>query len=164
MLLDLRGIMDNPGSEITFEYEPDMTNVQAGSILQIKENPKIKGKVTNRAGVPVLNVPLDVICLCSCARCLKEFELPVSLQITAYLTEESETGLDTEYYFIIDNKIDLDEIIISEFLLNIDERILCFDNCPGLCAKCGFDLNNGSCDCKDDIDPRLAKLAELLED
>ena len=163
MLLDLRGIIDNPGSEIAFDYNPDMSDVHAGSIVHIKDIPKLTGNVINRAGVLILNAILDVICLCSCARCLKEFELPLNMHIKAYLTEESETGLDTEYYFITNSTIDLSEVIISEFLLNTDERILCIDDCPGLCAKCGFDLNKGSCDCKDEIDPRLARLAELLE-
>jgi uncharacterized protein len=78
--------------------------------------------------------------------------------------EESdvESGEDSDNYIIRDDKIDLNEIILSELLLNLDDRFFCKEDCAGLCQKCGFDLNNGSCDCKADIDPRLIKLAELL--
>ena len=162
MLLDLRGILDNPGSEVSFDYEPDMTDVVSGSIIEIKTAPRVIGKVSNRAGIITLTATVDVMCGCVCARCISEFETPLHMQITATLTEESEDESDTDCYIIHNDSIDLDEVIISELLLNIDERILCRDDCAGLCQKCGLDLNEGSCDCKDEIDPRLAKLAELL--
>ena len=42
--------------------------------------------------------------------------------------------------------------------------VLCREECAGLCARCGADLNAGPCDCTDDEgDPRWAALAELRE-
>ena len=162
MFLDLRGIMDNPGSEISFDYEPNMANVPFGSITHVKQSPGAKGKVVNRAGVITLTANVDAVCDCVCARCICEFELPLHKEITAYLTEESDDESETDCYIIQNDKIDLDEVLITEILLDIDERILCHDDCAGLCPICGQDLNSALCDCKDDIDPRLAKLAELL--
>jgi uncharacterized protein len=43
-------------------------------------------------------------------------------------------------------------------------RPLCREDCKGLCARCGNDLNAGPCDCGgDDIDPRWEALAALRE-
>ena len=43
-------------------------------------------------------------------------------------------------------------------------KILCSEDCKGLCPRCGADLNQGPCSCvKKDVDPRLAVLAKLLE-
>ena len=120
------------------------------------------GKVINRAGILTLTANVDAECKCVCARCLREFQLPLHMQITAYLTEETDDETQTDSYIIQNDEVYLDEVIISEMLLDIDERILCREDCAGLCSKCGFDLNDGICDCKDEIDPRLAKLAELL--
>jgi uncharacterized protein len=163
MLLDLRGIMDNPGSEVSFDYEPDMDDVPFGSINKIKESPRAIGKVTNKAGLIKLTANVDAICECSCARCVSDFEFPLHMQVGAYLTEEFENESETDCYIIKNDRIDLDEVIISELLLDIDERILCRDDCAGLCQICGANLNDGPCGCKKEIDPRLAKLQELLD-
>ena len=48
-------------------------------------------------------------------------------------------------------------------VLDLDERLLCREDCKGLCDKCGADLNEGPCSCKAEIDPRLAVLGQLLE-
>ena len=45
----------------------------------------------------------------------------------------------------------------------MDSRFLCREDCKGLCPKCGKDLNDGPCKCGEDQDPRLAVLAQLLE-
>ena len=44
-------------------------------------------------------------------------------------------------------------------------RVLCSEDCKGLCPKCGRDLNEGECGCDlKEPDPRLAVLAQLLHD
>jgi len=162
-ILDLREIIGVPGGVVSFDYEPDMEDVPFGSIVRIEKPSRAAGNVTNRAGVLTLTANVDAICDCVCARCLKEFQLPMHKQILAYLTERKDTEeAETDSYFLQGDKVDLDEILNTEFLLDVDERILCSDDCAGLCQKCGADLNSGSCGCKKDIDPRLAKLAELL--
>ena len=49
-------------------------------------------------------------------------------------------------------------------VLNAPQRSLCRPDCRGICPQCGTNLNTGSCDCdKEDIDPRLAPLRNLLK-
>jgi uncharacterized protein len=163
MLLDLREIIGVPGGKVAFDYEPDMEDVPFGSITRIKKPPRAAGNVMNRAGVLTLTANVDAICECICARCLKEFQLPMHKQITAYLTEGNDDAQDSDNYFFQGDEVDIDEIINTEFLLDIDERILCSEDCAGICSKCGTDLNNGTCDCKKETDPRWEKLAELLD-
>ena len=162
MLLCLREIIDVPGNKISFDYEPDLATVPSGSIIRINELPKARGNVSNSAGVLKLTANVDAVCLCACARCLKEFQMPLNLDISVFLTENIEDEEASDYYIIKNEQIDLDKIITSEILLNLDERLLCRDDCRGLCHKCGIDLNESSCSCKKEVDPRLAKLAQLL--
>ena len=58
----------------------------------------------------------------------------------------------------------VDELMQEVFLLEMDMKNLCSEDCKGLCSGCGADLNREPCRCKKEIDPRLAKLAQLLED
>jgi len=161
MLLDLREIIGVPGGKVSFEFEPDMSDVTLGSVIGI-EQPRAAGDVINRARVLNFSANVDAICKCICARCLKEFDYPVHKQITAILTEGGE-GENPDGYFLQGDKIDAGDIIRTEFILDLEERILCVDDCAGLCEDCGADLNDGPCLCKKKIDPRLAVLGQLLD-
>ena len=66
---------------------------------------------------------------------------------------------------LLDNdEVDLGEVARTAFILEMDTKNLCSPDCKGLCPGCGVDLNVEPCRCKKAVDPRLAKLAQLLED
>jgi len=163
MLLDLREIIEQPGGKVSFDYEPDITDIIGGPVITVKQPVRATGSVTNSAGVLTFTADTDVTCICSCARCLKEFEKPLLKHISVSLTEKG-IGESPDAYFIKGDKIDVGEIIVTELILDMEDRQLCFEECAGLCQKCGANLNEGKCDCKEDIDPRLAILSQLLEE
>jgi len=162
MLLDLREIIGVPGGREPFDYEPDMSDVPFGSIIRVKKPSRAAGSVTNSAGVLTFSAIVDAVCVCVCARCLSEFEYPVHKRIRAYITEGGE-GENPDGYPLQGDKSDINEIIVTEFVLDMDERLFCREDCAGLCEKCGSDLNDGPCTCKKQVDPRLAALEGLLE-
>ena len=163
MLLDLREIIGVPGGGVAFDFEPDLSDAVSGSIVRIKQPPRAAGSVINSAGALTLSAIVDAECICVCARCLKEFEYPVHQQVSVYLTEGDEEGEDPKVYFFQGDFIDAGDIILSEFMMEHDQRLVCREECAGLCEKCGADLNGGPCNCKDEIDPRLAVLGQLLD-
>ena len=163
MLLDLREIVGVPGGKVSFDYEPDLSGAAYGSVIAVKQPSRAAGNVHNRAGVLTFSANVDAVCECVCARCLGEFEYPVHKQILTYLSQGGEAGGDPDGYFFQGDSIDLDEIIVTEFILHMDQRILCREDCAGLCEMCGADLNDGPCSCKKQTDPRLKALGELLE-
>ena len=71
-----------------------------------------------------------------CSRCLREFEKPIVLDIK--LNYPLDKGL---------TYIDLDSDIREEIILDYPIRLLCGENCQGLCVKCGKNLNEGGCNC-----------------
>jgi uncharacterized protein len=107
----------------------------------------------------------------ACSRCLEPFELPVDapfdiryLPATAASSEAEreieEDDLETSYYR--DDQIDLNELMREQFYLALPMKPLCQENCRGLCAQCGTNLNAGSCECAPAWeDPRLAPLRNL---
>jgi len=163
MLLDLREIIGVPGGKVSFDFEPDMSDATSGSVSRIKKPARAAGNVINSAGVLTFSANVDAICVCICARCLKEFEHPVHRRISANLTEGGE-GENPDGYFLQGDKVDADEIVVTEFILDMDDTLLCSEDCAGLCQKCGSDLNNEPCKCKKEVDPRLAVLSQLLAD
>jgi uncharacterized protein len=58
--------------------------------------------------------------------------------------------------------IDVDEIVKEQILLAVPTRMLCREDCKGICPECGADRNTGECNCvTNDIDPRWAALKKL---
>lgn len=70
---------------------------------------------------------------------------------------------DSEFSVGEDAVLDLAPLIRDEVLIALDGGVLCRPDCKGLCPDCGANLNLTTCSCADEnIDPRLAKLKELL--
>ena len=82
--------------------------------------------------------------------------------VTELANEENED----EWVFPLEgDSADLDDIVRTVFVLNLDSKLLCKEDCKGICEKCGKNLNEGECGCpKREIDPRLSALADLLKD
>jgi uncharacterized protein len=106
-----------------------------------------------------------------CSRCLEPFTLPVQADFDLRYVpraenagegekEVEEDDLSTAFY---DNdEIDLGQLIMEQFQLALPMKPLCREDCKGLCAQCGTNLNAGACDCDSRWeDPRLAALKAL---
>ena len=86
--------------------------------------------------------------------------LPIdAVLVTELANEENED----EWVFTLEgDSADLDDIVRTIFVLNMDSKLLCSDDCKGMCCRCGKNLNEGPCSCEKEIDPRLAALKQLL--
>lgn len=164
MKLDLRDIIYIPGASVGFDYEPDLSDAAGGAVRDIIKPARAKGSIRNSAGVLLFEADVQARLLCACARCLKDLEVPVNLHITSTLTEGEQESDDPDVYLLEGDFADVDDIILSNFILSLDQRFLCSEDCKGLCQRCGADLNEGPCSCKAPIDPRLAALGQLLGD
>jgi len=111
----------------------------------------------------------------SCDRCLEEFEQELSGDLKLYFEIVSQGGLghlvdengnqdDSVRVFRSDMKvIDLTPDSRDILLLAIPLKTICSEDCKGICPRCGTDLNNSSCSCKNkEIDPRWEGLKKLL--
>ncbi len=105
---------------------------------------------------------LDTTFDAACSRCLAPIRQPLSFRIEEEYLPGAEEGA---FAITSDEEIDLSEAVRQYMLLAIPMKPLCRDDCAGLCATCGHNLNLGPCDCPPpSIDPRLAKLATLVSD
>jgi uncharacterized protein len=99
-----------------------------------------------------------------CVRCLVPFVLPLIVQfddLTFALPHAS--SKDCQYRISEDGGVEMGLALREQILLDIPLRALCRPDCRGLCSQCGQDLNNGTCDCREqEGDPRLAVLRDLL--
>lgn len=86
-----------------------------------------------------------------CDRCLKEVIKHFDKRFTASYYLFGNQGQEG-YYPYNNNSVDLTDAVKEEIVLNIPSRILCDENCKGLCPHCGINLNEAECNCKENAD------------
>jgi uncharacterized protein len=130
-------------------------------IFKDKEKFRLEGTVRTELELP-------------CSRCLEPFRFPVdasfeqrflpaSEMIGGHEREMQDEDIDISYYR--DDRIDLNELLREQFYLALPMKPLCRDDCKGLCAQCGTNLNTGACSCAAGWeDPRLAPLKGLMRE
>jgi uncharacterized protein len=164
MLLDLSKIIDMPGASIDFSVSLDLSDLEFGSCAPLKAPVTCEGTVRNTAGVLMtkgtIRAHLDAVC----DRCGEDYEEDLTYPLDVVLvTELADEDHEDEGIFPLEgNFADMDEIIRTVFILNMDTKFLCSDDCLGLCCGCGVNLNREKCRCKKEIDPRFAALQQLL--
>lgn len=165
MLLDLKPIMATPGDTIPFLESFDLSDLCYGVSYPVSEAVIAEGTVRNTAGVLVMKGTVRTRIHGICDRCAGEFQRDVSFPIDAVLVTElsSEEDEDENIFPLVGDCADLEEIVRTVFVLNLDSKLLCREDCKGICPRCGKSLNLGKCDCRKEPDPRLAALAQLLE-
>lgn len=165
MLLDLKPIMATPGDTIPFLESFDLSDLCYGVSYPVSEAVIAEGTVRNTAGVLVMKGTVRTRIHGVCDRCAGEFQRDVSFPIDAVLVTElsSEEDEDENIFPLVGDSADLEEIVRTVFVLNLDSKLLCREDCKGICPRCGKNLNLGKCDCRKEPDPRLAALVQLLE-
>ena len=99
-----------------------------------------------------------------CARCLE----PVNYRIVFEGERETEMKLlnedeDDEFFFIINKELHPDLLFIDELLIHWPIRVLCKEDCKGICSRCGTNLNKSVCNCEKEVpDPRMAAIKDIF--
>ena len=167
MTLDMRtmlkGLVDELKIEGSFSPEAPMG-------VRFEGEAHASGKITNEGGYMRLTLQVQVPYSGECARCLSAVSGVFDMSFERTVVNEgtlSDEQLDDnvdEYVVIVDGQLDLSEELHDALYLSFPMRLLCGENCEGLCPKCGKLRREGPCDCSErEIDPRLAILATLLD-
>ena len=165
MHLALAKIMDMPGEQVSFSTSVDLSDLRYGSSYPVSEPVLAGGTVRNTAGVLVMTGAIQTTIHGVCDRCADPFDREVNIPIDVVLVTElsNEDNEDERIFPLEGDSADLDDIVRTLFVLNLDSKLLCSPDCKGLCCRCGKNLNEGPCGCQKEIDPRFAALKQLLE-
>ena len=165
MLLGLRDIIHNPGASVAFSESVDLSDLQFGTCYPVSEPVVAVGAVRNTAEVLMMKGTITTRIHGVCDRCAADFTQDVEIPIDVVLVEEfSNEDSEDEWVFPLEaDAADLEDIVRTVFVLNMDSKLLCSPECKGLCCRCGKNLNDGPCGCQKELDPRFAALQQLLD-
>jgi uncharacterized protein len=104
-----------------------------------------------------------------CDRCLESFDRPVEDVFRRVFTTDPDfvdRKEDDDLVFLSPHTVELDFTVDARetLLLAVPMKVLCREDCRGLCPHCGANLNRESCTCvAEQVDPRWAALKDLFD-
>ena len=112
----------------------------------------------------LFELAFDVELAGPCMRCLEDAAVALAIRAREYQAIGAEASEETTTPYLVDDRFDLSAWARDAIALELPEKILCREECAGLCPGCGANLNVETCSCPPaELDPRLSKLAELRD-
>ncbi|SKC87144.1 YceD family protein [Maledivibacter halophilus] len=130
----------------------------------VKSSPiRVLGKIYKESDSIFIDASFSGKAVFQCSRCLKEFKSNISDNIEFYIPI-SENKVEDDSY-INGHLLNLKMVIEEALAFSLPMKVLCSEECKGLCPNCGQNLNIDECNCDiDDIDPRLEKLKHFFNE
>lgn len=164
MLLDLKPLFAGSRDTLSVEFEMDLSELEFLGVKPFRSPVAINGKIVSRAGIVESQLSCKVEYNGFCDRCLRPTAVTYVLPINRTIVVSLENEENDDITVVPDMQLDLDDFCYADIVMSLPTKVLCKDDCRGLCPDCGQDLNLGDCGCqKKEIDPRLAALADLLK-
>lgn len=149
MVINLKQLYNVIGERLAFDFIVDDEKLASVKGYAFSNPITVKGTVVNRAGVVLLDYKAEFTLRLSCDRCLAEFERDYSYDFSHTLVRALNSGGSEydEYIVTEEDKLDMDELAVMDCLLQLPSKMLCNEDCKGLCPVCGTNLNEKQCDC-----------------
>lgn len=167
MQIRLQELATMPDYRARFDYTIDLSKEEVGFEFPFRQPVRLEGEVSDDAGAITLSATVYAHVTTRCARCGKPVEYDKETDVEFLLVKElegEEEDLRDDVYLVESDVVELDDILISELILDMEMAVVCDEDCKGLCPKCGQNLNQGECGCVvKEVDPRLAVLQKFLD-
>jgi uncharacterized protein len=181
MFIDIHDLEIHP-LEFREDFSPDVidlgpdlrqrtTLTTKGRAELIREHGGHRGEVIDDIRVVAsMSAQIEI----NCARCLdpvlrdvqRDFDLlyrPIAT-VTEGADEVSVTQAEADIGFYRGDGLLLEDVLREQLLLAVPIKTVCNDDCRGLCAHCGKNLNQSACDCREErSDPRWDALKGLRD-
>ena len=169
MQINLTELFTRDGKELDVTAELDMTAFDApDGVYELTDRNPVRLHFTN-LGDRTLGVEgsAQFALLIPCSRCLEPVKVPFELDITRTLLmepsdkERAETLEEQPY--LQGYELDVDQLVCDELLLNLPMKVLCKEDCKGICNRCGANLNRTDCNCdRSSLDPRMSVIMDIF--
>ncbi len=115
----------------------------------------------------VISADTSLVIVIPCDRCLEDVDcsFDISINKAFRISKGNVVSEDEDISYIDEGELDVDRLLFDEILVSWPPKVLCKENCLGICPKCGTNLNVTKCDCnRGDLDPRMAKFQDVFKE
>lgn len=168
MLVNLTDVFTSEGKVVNKTIPLEMTQFhsKAGTFPITGKTP-VQLTMTNLGvGKALVEGTVNVTLQMACDRCLEDVSVAMELKFERELSSTDakdflpdDDNLDVQE----DSQLNIETLINNEILINLPDKVLCNENCKGICKQCGQNLNKGGCGCDDFVpDPRMAAIKDIF--
>jgi uncharacterized protein len=164
--LDVRRLGLRPGEELTDEHEIEIAPLELGGQRYVVAPARIPARLTvNRAANgTVFHLRFVAELHGPCYRCLEDAALVKPIDAREYQAEDPQGEEELASVYVTDDRLDVGAWARDSIVLDLPDKILCREDCAGLCPVCGKNLNREPHGHEgEETDPRWAGLAELRD-
>lgn len=170
MLINLTELFTRDGKEKIYTQELEMEKFRApDGVYDLVEAKPVRLHVMNAGDrTLVLDGSAELSLMIPCSRCLELVKIPFSLNLERTLdmkrTDEDRVKDLDEQPYLQGYNLDVDQLVRDELLLNLPMKVLCNEDCKGICNRCGANLNYETCDCdRSSLDPRMSVIQDIFK-
>ncbi len=163
MIIYIKNLKSDDSGYTSFELSENIKGIDSGGETINFSGPiNVKGIIERNEGTFLIKGEVQAKVILQCSRCLRTVKYPLN---TVFDQMYSETGDGEDVLLARGDRIELNKPVQESILLELPIKVLCKEECKGLCPICGVDRNVTQCDCKHErVDPRMQKLKKLLGD
>ena len=168
MIIDILKVVKSINKEVSQEVSIELTSFESrlGDFPILQKSPVVL-TITNQENKTLfIRGAVDVTLSIPCGRCLEEVPTQICFDIDKKLDINDSVLTDDEMEendYLIGFELDVDKLVYAEILVNWPMRVLCKEDCEGICNVCGANLNKGDCGCqRTELDPRMAAIQDIF--
>lgn len=153
MQIAVEKLLKDPGGALNRVFRPKPDELVVEGIEFSKKPIRVEIDLQNAGGVIIGKLQVACELAFECARCLERFGYGMqAVRQIEYVVnptpEKLEAELDGWFVSQYDGEtVVLDEDVRQMLILAIPMKLVCKEDCRGLCPKCGANLNDGACKC-----------------
>ncbi|MGN0452968.1 MAG: YceD family protein [Ruminococcus sp.] len=164
MIFDLKEVFEGEGVSKSLDFKLDLRDIAVDGVHPFSSEACVTATACNKTGIVSLSIKAEFVYSRPCDRCMKPLSETMTYTFSHRLVQSLYGDDDDDYIETPDYRLELEDLVTSDILLELPLKFLCSDGCKGLCPKCGQDLNEGNCSCgKRTVDPRLEVLRQLID-
>ena len=170
MLINLTELFSVDGKEKDYTCDIDINQLcTSKDAYDIVSRSPVKLHVRNLGDKKLLLTGnAEVTLQMPCDRCLEPVDIPFKLEFDEELdmskTESERTEDLDEQPYVSGYNLDVDRLLSNELLLNLPMKVLCREDCKGICNRCGANLNHTECSCdRSSPDTRMSVIQDLFQ-
>ncbi len=167
MRIDLSDIISSENKEMSKQAAIEMKafDSKLGQFPIVKSMPFVLTFTNENNKRLLIRGETEVTIAIPCDRCLEEVDKGFHLRMDKDIDltgSDDGRGME-ESNFMTGTNLDVDQLIFGEILVSWPMKVLCREDCKGICKRCGANLNEAECQCqKTEPDPRMAAIQDIF--
>jgi uncharacterized metal-binding protein YceD (DUF177 family) len=141
------------GGEVSREFRPTPDELQYDDVVFSKKPIRVEVDLQNTGDRLIGTIRVDCEIVLECARCVESTMLAVSAERQAQFVQNPTPEIldsEREGWFVSrydGETVELDDDVRQMLMLMVPIQTLCREDCKGICAQCGANLNDRVCGC-----------------